>query len=96
MRGLRVSTQWGQTPLGTDKNMLWQGPQPVLLESLPHMVPCRALVFVAFQYDYMGADKDAVTAKIVQLFSYVNSVSCFWLHPERAREMCGSGMDKAS
>ncbi|KAK4808174.1 hypothetical protein QYF61_001206 [Mycteria americana] len=24
-------------------------------------------------YDYMGADKDAVTAKIVQLFSYVNS-----------------------
>ncbi|NXI90658.1 ADA32 protein, partial [Psophia crepitans] len=25
-------------------------------------------------YDYMGADKDAVTAKIVQLFSYVNSM----------------------
>ncbi|XP_032838655.2 disintegrin and metalloproteinase domain-containing protein 2-like [Tyto alba] len=25
-------------------------------------------------YDYMGADKDAVTAKVVQLFSYVNSM----------------------
>ncbi|XP_009467170.1 PREDICTED: disintegrin and metalloproteinase domain-containing protein 2-like [Nipponia nippon] len=25
-------------------------------------------------YDYMGADKDAVTARIVQLFSYVNSM----------------------
>ncbi|XP_010561270.1 PREDICTED: disintegrin and metalloproteinase domain-containing protein 2-like [Haliaeetus leucocephalus] len=25
-------------------------------------------------FDYMGADKDAVTAKIVQLFSYVNSM----------------------
>nr|XP_021154627.1 disintegrin and metalloproteinase domain-containing protein 32-like [Columba livia] len=25
-------------------------------------------------YDYMGADKDAVTAKMVQLFSYLNSM----------------------
>uniref|UniRef100_A0A8B9ZSV7 Uncharacterized protein n=1 Tax=Anas zonorhyncha TaxID=75864 RepID=A0A8B9ZSV7_9AVES len=33
-----------------------------------HVVLDKAL------YDYMGADKDAVTAKIVQLFSYVNSM----------------------
>ncbi|XP_010083679.1 PREDICTED: disintegrin and metalloproteinase domain-containing protein 32-like, partial [Pterocles gutturalis] len=33
-----------------------------------HVVLDKAL------YDYMGADKDAVTASIVQLFSYVNSM----------------------
>lgn len=32
---------------------------------------------VIFQYDYMGADKHVVTTKMVQLFSYVNSVSAF-------------------
>lgn len=52
---------------------------PGELVLLPHTVHSDAPVSVVFQYDYMGADKDAVTAKIVQLFSYVNSVSCFWL-----------------
>uniref|UniRef100_A0A803Y248 ADAM metallopeptidase domain 32 n=1 Tax=Meleagris gallopavo TaxID=9103 RepID=A0A803Y248_MELGA len=40
--------------------------------------PCTgcscALQFVIFQYDYMGADKYVVTTKMVQLFSYVNSM----------------------
>lgn len=28
------------------------------------------------QYDYMGSDKEVVTEKVVQLLSFVNSVSC--------------------
>lgn len=63
------------SPLGTDKYTMWQGAQPARSGSLPCSAPRRALVFAAFQYDYMGADKDAVTAKMVQLFSYLNSVS---------------------
>lgn len=61
------------TPVGTDKSLLWQPAR-----RLPCALPGRALVFVSFQYDHMGADKHAVTAKVVQLFSYVNGVSCFW------------------
>lgn len=36
-----------------------------------------ALQSVIFQYDHLGADKHVVTTKMVQLFSYVNSVSAF-------------------
>lgn len=53
--------------------------------------PCTgcscALQFVIFQYDYMGADKYVVTTKMVQLFSYVNSVSAFsWVRKVLQRD----------
>ncbi|NXC41479.1 ADA32 protein, partial [Penelope pileata] len=42
-----------------------------------HRSPCYLETHVILDkalYDYMGADKDAVTARVVQLFSYVNSM----------------------
>ncbi|XP_009326583.1 PREDICTED: disintegrin and metalloproteinase domain-containing protein 32-like [Pygoscelis adeliae] len=45
--------------------------QPV--SRFPRYLEMHAVLDKAL-YDYMGADKDAVTAKIVQLFSYVNSM----------------------
>ncbi|XP_042691123.1 disintegrin and metalloproteinase domain-containing protein 2-like [Centrocercus urophasianus] len=81
MEGENVGTQ----PLGGSSSLAWAAEvslQPwdgAAKEAVPksprylemHIILDKAL------YDYMGADKYVVTTKMVQLFSYVNSVSAF-------------------
>ncbi|XP_035418576.1 disintegrin and metalloproteinase domain-containing protein 2-like [Cygnus atratus] len=51
----------------------WEGAGKEAVHRSPLYLEMHAVLDKAL-YDYMGADKGAVTAKIVQLFSYVNSM----------------------
>uniref|UniRef100_A0A8B9T423 Uncharacterized protein n=1 Tax=Anas platyrhynchos TaxID=8839 RepID=A0A8B9T423_ANAPL len=69
-----------ETPFVENSSLAWAAevsPGAMGRSSTVHRSPRYLEMHVVLDkalYDYMGADKDAVTAKIVQLFSYVNSM----------------------